>query len=61
MKFIGKEVSVLIEKKLDDEYMVGHASNYLTVIVKLDENLIKKNIKVLIEKVEIDKVYGKII
>lgn len=59
--FLGKDVSVLIEKKLNEDYMVGHASNYLTVVVPLDEKYVKKNINVKIERVELDKVYGKII
>ncbi len=59
--FIDKTVSVLIEKKLDDNYMIGHSSNYLNVIVPINENYIKKIVDVKIEKVESDKVYGKII
>lgn len=60
-KFIGKTLDVLIEKKIDDEYMVGHTTNYLQVIVNLDEKYLKKNVKVLIEKVSSEKVYGKVI
>lgn len=59
--FIDKTVSVLIEKKLDNNYMIGHSSNYLNVIVPINENYIKKIVDVKIEKVESDKVYGKII
>lgn len=60
-KFIGKTLTVLFEKKLDNDFMVGHTSNYLQVITELDEKLIKKNAKVIIEKVCVDKVYGKIV
>ena len=43
---------MIVEQQINDKEMVGHTSNFLSVILPLDEELISKNIVVRIEKVE---------
>ncbi len=54
---IGKELEVLIEEKQGD-YMVGHASNYLKVKVKLPETSVGHIYKVHIESQEGTELIG---
>lgn len=49
MKQMGKTLKVLFEKR-DGDYLVGHASDYLKVRVKTDQDLIGEIIDVKIEK-----------
>ncbi|MBE5969818.1 MAG: tRNA (N(6)-L-threonylcarbamoyladenosine(37)-C(2))-methylthiotransferase MtaB [Lachnospiraceae bacterium] len=52
-KFLGEEAEVLFEEKCilsGEEYYIGHTRQYLKVCVKSDENLVGKNMKVLIDK-----------
>ncbi len=52
-KFLGEEVEVLFEEKCilsGEEYYIGHTRQYLKVCAKSDENLVGKNMKVLIDK-----------
>lgn len=49
MKQIDKTLKVLFEKRLGD-YLIGHASDYLQVKVKTNENLIGEIVNVKIEK-----------
>ncbi|MBR6072383.1 MAG: tRNA (N(6)-L-threonylcarbamoyladenosine(37)-C(2))-methylthiotransferase MtaB [Acholeplasmatales bacterium] len=58
--FVGKELSMIIEQKVGND-MIGHTSNFLQVILPYDEELIKKEAKVLIKEVKKDKIYGEII
>lgn len=58
-KFIGEKLEVIVEQILGNK-MVGHTSNFLQVIMDLDENLIGKNVLVEITKIKDLKVYGKI-
>lgn len=58
--FIGKKLEVIVEQALDNNTMVGHTSNFLQVIMDLDENLIGKNVLVEISEIQDLKVYGKI-
>ena len=60
-KFIGQELELIVEQQINDKEMVGHTSNFLSVILPLDEELISKNIVVRIEKVEKNKIFGVII
>lgn len=48
--FLNKELDVIYETK-EDDYMIGHASNYLKVKTKYDENHFKKETKTLITKI----------
>lgn len=58
--FIEKKLEVIVEQALDNNTMVGHTSNFLQVIMDLDENLIGKNVLVEISEIQDLKVYGKI-
>ena len=60
-KFIGCELELIVEQKINEKEMVGHTSNFLSVILPLEEELISKNILIRIEKVEKNKIYGSIV
>ena len=60
-KFIGEELELIVEQKINDKEMVGHTSNFLSVILPLEEELVSKNILVRIEKVEKSKIFGTIV
>ena len=60
-QFIGKELDLIVEQELSDNKMVGHTSNFLTVILEKDEKYITKLVKVRIDSVIDGKVYGEII
>ena len=51
LKQIGKTLKVLFEKR-DDDYLVGHASDYLKVRVKTTDNLIGEIVEVKINNYE---------
>ena len=51
LKQIGKILKVLFEKR-DDDYLVGHASDYLKVRVKTTDNLIGEIVEVKINNYE---------
>ena len=57
--FLNKELDVLIEKKLNDEY-VGHTSNYLEVRVKSDVDITNQMVKVCIYEIKNNICIGKI-
>lgn len=59
-KFIGKSVEVLFEKK-EEDYYVGHCSQYLTVKVKSEEDLINRLLNVQVEKADGDLLFGSLI
>ena len=59
-RFIGQTLDLIVEQRINDKEMVGHTSNFLSVILPLDEDFISKNIKVKIEKVEKNKIFGSI-
>ncbi len=58
-EFIGKELDVLFEQSNDD-YTVGHTSNYLEVRVNRDDNLISKIENVYLESLKNGFIMGKI-
>ncbi len=60
-KFIGTVLDVIIEKEIDQAYMIGHSSNYIEVHILKDERYLKKNASVVIEAMENGKIYGKIL
>lgn len=45
--FIGKELEVLIERKVDDEY-IGHTSNYIELKTKSNEDIVNEIVKIKI-------------
>ncbi len=50
-KFIGKEVSMIVETLTKDGFMTGHSSNYLKIQLPYDKSLLKKMINVEIKEV----------
>ena len=59
-RFVGATLEVIVEQALDNTTMVGHTSNFLQVVMDLDEKLIGKNVLVKIIEIKDLKVYGKI-
>ena len=59
-KFLGKELDLIPEQKINDNQMVGHTSNFLQVILPYDKNLIGKDIKIIIDRIIDGKIYGKL-
>ena len=59
-KFINEKLDIIIEQKYNDEYMIGHTSNFLQVLLPLDLKLIGSHIDIIIDKVIDNKVYGRI-
>ncbi len=59
-RFVGKKLDLISEQKLNEKEMVGHTSNFLQVILPYDKNLIGQDIEVIIDRVENDKIYGKL-
>lgn len=60
-KFIDSIEEAIIEQTYEEKYMVGHTSNYLQVILPLDEKKLKKNVKVKILKQIEDKMLAEIV
>ncbi len=59
--FIGSIQDVIVEQSTKDGQMIGHTSNYLQVVLPLDEKLLKKSVKVkIIEQID-DRVIGEIV
>ena len=59
VKFLGKKLDVIFEQKYND-YLIGHTSNFLQVLVPYEEKYLKKNAKVLLENYIDGKILGKI-
>ena len=57
---INKVRKVLFESIVDDNYIVGFTDNYIRVMVKGDESMIKKVFNVKLLFVGEDKVFGEI-
>ena len=58
--FINKDLDVIVEQKINDSEMIGHTSNFIQVILPLDEALIGKKVNITILTINNMKVYGKI-
>ena len=58
-RFLNTLVDIIIEEQIGD-YLVGHSSNYLPVNIPYYPNLLGKKVTVLIQKIENDKIYGKL-
>ncbi|MCR5787276.1 MAG: tRNA (N(6)-L-threonylcarbamoyladenosine(37)-C(2))-methylthiotransferase MtaB [Acholeplasmatales bacterium] len=52
MKFIGSTQEVIVETKYKDDYIVGHASNYLHVLLPYDPTLLRHKVLVRIDSME---------
>ncbi|MBO5711505.1 MAG: tRNA (N(6)-L-threonylcarbamoyladenosine(37)-C(2))-methylthiotransferase MtaB [Acholeplasmatales bacterium] len=60
-KFVGTTSELIVEQRLNEKEMIGHTSNYLSVILPLNCDFIAKNVKIKIERYESGKLYGSII
>jgi threonylcarbamoyladenosine tRNA methylthiotransferase MtaB len=60
-KFVGKEIEVLFEKSNNEKHQIGHTMNFLPVKVITNENLKNQVLKVKIEKLDNDYLYGKVV
>lgn len=60
-KFVGSTVEVIVEQIVDEKYMVGHSSNYLQVFLDKNEEYLKKNVLVKIEKMISNRLYASIV
>ena len=56
-KFIGQTLDVIFEQEFGD-YIIGHTSNFLQVIVDKDLTLIGKQINVKLQELRDNKIYG---
>lgn len=60
-QFIGKIVNVIFEEEYKQDYMVGHSSNFLRVYVEKKVKYLKKNMDVLLKKIDKDGIFGEIL
>ncbi len=59
-KFIGLKLDVIFEQRYND-YLIGHTSNFLQVIIDYDEKYLKEMKEVKLEAYLDNKLYGKVI
>ncbi|MBQ3253550.1 MAG: tRNA (N(6)-L-threonylcarbamoyladenosine(37)-C(2))-methylthiotransferase MtaB [Acholeplasmatales bacterium] len=59
-EFVGSKHSVIVEQKTGN-FMVGHTSNYLQVVIPLDESLITKMVYVELTDIKENQLVGKIV
>lgn len=59
-QFIGTNQDMIVEMKVNDEYMVGHTSNYLKVFLPDNEDFYKKDIQVTIKSIRNNDIFGEI-
>ncbi len=60
-KFIGSIEEVIVETKYMDDYVIGHSSNYLKVLLPCDLSLLRHRVKVKIESQDGEYVIGSVI
>lgn len=60
VNYIGKTLDVIFEQKYNN-YLIGHTSNFLQVIVDYDEAYLKKNCMVKLNNYLDNKLYGQIV
>ena len=60
-KFIGTCQEVIVEQKYQDDYVVGHSSNYLNVLLPYDPSIIRHRVIVKIDSQEGEYVKGTIL
>lgn len=60
-KFIGSKQTVIVETKFEDNYVIGHSSNYLKVLLPCDLSLIKHRVIVEIDSKESEYLIGHVI
>lgn len=60
-KFIGTTQEVIVETKFGDDYVIGHSSNYLKVLLPCDLSLLRHRVKVYVTRQEGEYVHADII
>ena len=61
LKFLDKNLDVIVEQAFGDDQMIGHSSNFLQIILPLNEKLFGKRIDVKVVKIKEGKIYGVIL
>ena len=61
LKFLDKNLDVIVEQAFGDDQMIGHSSNFLQIILPLNEKLFGKRIDVKVVKIQDGKIYGVIL
>lgn len=60
-KFIGSIQEVIVETKYGDDYVIGHSSNYLKVLLPCDLSLLRHRVKVKITSQEGEYVHAELL
>lgn len=58
--FINSNLDIIVEQAINEKEMIGHTSNFIQVILPLNEELIGKKVNITITSIENMKIYGKI-
>ena len=61
MKFIGTTQEIIVETKYLDDYVIGHSSNYLKVLLPCDLSLLRHRVIVKIDSMEGEYMHASII
>jgi tRNA A37 methylthiotransferase MiaB len=59
-KFINTRVTIIVEQK-HDQYLIGHSSNYLEVLIPYEDDLIGQMVDVQIIEHNNGFLYGKLV
>lgn len=59
-RFLGKRLSILIESKrdVDTKYLKGFSRNYIPVLIDVGDDVVNREISIIVTKVEGGKVFG---
>ncbi len=60
-KFIGTRQTVIVETKFENDYVIGHSSNYLKVLLPCDLSLLRHRVIVEIDKQEGEYVHAHLV
>ena len=60
VKFLGQKLDVIFEQKYND-YLIGHTSNFIQVVVPYDSKYLKENVMVKLDSYIDGKIIGRII
>ena len=61
LSFIGKTLDLIVEHATPDGHMIGHTSNYLQVVLPLNEALIGKNVNAKLLYEENGRIIGELV
>tara|TARA_Y100000310_G_scaffold337331_1_gene424146 strand:- start:407 stop:1624 length:1218 start_codon:yes stop_codon:yes gene_type:complete len=60
-KYLGKNINIFINKKLEKNLFEGRDKNYNIIIIKSDNNILGKNVNVKIDKIGVHHMIGEVI